>query len=267
MVEQKEDSDKDVSLNDASIDASKDGNVQFSLVTPVLKRHNRILDPARPEHAKLISTAVKAGPDYYDSDADDLPGRVKDTTKPHLFRNVAWGSQATDLANADEFSSAPDFSQFVPGRFELLPDGTVKDQKSKLVIKLIDKVGRPRIFVNPPPRDWNNQEAITALNKRSVQQIRRNTNVRFREVVQAYIPQERRWILSQLANGKPKKGWKAFVADFNKQFADTVVPGVAGSRPHRSHSSLTKEVERFSAIYAKGRVPVLTKGVKEECCD
>lgn len=238
-------------------DSDDDAGPQLSLFTPLMKRNARILDPAKPEHATLIANAPKAGSEYYDSDADDVAGDVKDTSKPHLFRNVVWGSHATDMTSSD-FPTEPEFTQFVPGRFELLPDGTVSDQKAKLIVKLTDKNGRKHIFTNPPPRDWHNQEAITALNKRTVQQIRRNTNVRFREVVQAYVAEERKFILANLTAGKPTNGWKAFVDAFNAQFEGEVLQGVSGSRPYRSHSSLTKEVERFGAkYYAKGLVPMV----------
>jgi hypothetical protein len=133
----------------------------------------------------------------------------------------------------------------------------VSDQKAKLGIKLLDNAGRKRIFTNPPPRDWNNQEAISALNKRTVQQIRRNTCVRFRDVVHAYVQAERRWILANLVNGKPEVGWRDFVKQFNAQFEGKVVEGATGPRPFRSVSSLTKEVERFGPMwYAKGLVPL-----------
>jgi hypothetical protein len=59
-------------------------------------------------------------------------------------------------------------------------DGSAADQKAKLVIKLTDGNGKKHIYTNPPPRHWNNQEAITALNKRIVQQTRRTTSVLFR---------------------------------------------------------------------------------------
>ncbi|KAG9184957.1 hypothetical protein G6011_11787 [Alternaria panax] len=230
------------------------------IAAPTMKRMERILDPNRADHAALIAAATKAGTEYYDSDSSDVAGDVKDTSKPKLFRNVTWGAYATFYDNDTDFQAQPDFTQFVPGRFELLPDGTVRDQKHKLVVKLLDKNGKKRVFANPPPRDWASQEAITALNKRTVQQIRRNTSVRFREVVQAYLQEERTWILANLTNGKPTKGWKAFVDAFNKAFAGKVLVGTAGARPARSHSSLTKEVERFGAeFYVKGLVPVLAK--------
>ncbi|KAI4908175.1 hypothetical protein J4E90_008799 [Alternaria incomplexa] len=229
---------------------------------PTMKRNKRILDPKRADHAALIATAAKAGNEYYDSDVGDVAGDVKDTTKPELFRNVTWGAYATDYADDDNFKANPEFTQFVPGRFELLADGTAFDQKHKLVVKLLDKNGKKRIFANPPPRNWASQEAITALNKRTVQQIRRNTSVRFREVVQAYVAEERKWILANLTAGKPTKGWKAFVEAFNQTFGGKILAGTAGARPLRSHSSLTKEVERFGAdFYMKGRVPVTAKKV------
>ena len=42
---------------------------------------------------------------------------------------------------------------------------------------------------------------------------------------------------------------------FNREFEGNGVAGVEGVRPKRSHSSLTKEVERFGGIYRKGEVP------------
>ncbi|KAF1937385.1 hypothetical protein EJ02DRAFT_356974 [Clathrospora elynae] len=256
----------DDSMFDAGDEEDSDNEQpKFSLVTPAMKRNQRILDPSKPEHAALIASATKVGTEYYDSDAQDVPGDVKDTSKPDLFRNVAWGSYATSYDNEAEFVKEPEFTQFVPGRFELLPDGTLRDQKSKLIIKLLDKAGRKRIFANPPPRDWASQEAITALNKRTVQQIRRNTNVRFREVVRAYVPEERRWILENLSSGKPTQGWKTFVEDFNKRFEGMKIAGAIGTRPYRSHSSLTKEVERFGAdFYVKGLMPVTARKGKKE---
>lgn len=146
-------------------------------------------------------------------------------------------------------------TQFVPGRYERLPDNTASDQKQKLLIRFTDSTGRQRIFTNPPPVDWNDQAAITALNKRTVQQIRRNTAVRFREVVEPYVEMERKWILEHLEQGKPKGGWKKFVDGFNETFEGVEIEGAKGLRPKRSHSSLTKEVERFGKEYAKGKVP------------
>ncbi|KAF3044469.1 hypothetical protein E8E12_010982 [Didymella heteroderae] len=237
----------------SSPNSSSDSKLILS--SNVLKRAERMLDPTNPDHAKLIAAATKAGSEYYDSDAEELPGNVKETNKPHLFRNVKWGSLATDYSNPEDFTTEPEFTQFVPGRFERLPDGTTSDQKQKLIIKLTDKQHRQRIFLNPPPRDWNNQEAITALNKRTVQQIRRNTSVRFREVVEPYVKEEREWILAHLTDGKPTGGWKKFVNAFNREFEGKTWVGCSVARPERSHSSLTKEVERFGAAYAKGIVP------------
>ncbi|KAF2844777.1 hypothetical protein T440DRAFT_523234 [Plenodomus tracheiphilus IPT5] len=255
-VVSKDEDDAMFDAGDEGDSISEDAGPSFSLLTPALKRRNRILNASYAPHAQLVANSTKAGPEYYDSDAEDAPGEAKDTGKPHLFRNVTWGVYATDYTNDADFVKEPEFTQFVPGRFELLPDGTVSDQKAKLVIKILDKSGRKRIFANPPPRDWNNQEAVTALNKRTVQQIRRNTNVRFREVVRAYVPEERRWILANLTAGKPSQGWKVFVEEFNKRFEGKVVTGANGTRPYRSHSSLTKEVERFGPdFYAKGLVP------------
>ncbi|KAI1524217.1 hypothetical protein PtrSN002B_011259 [Pyrenophora tritici-repentis] len=51
------------------------------------------------------------------------------------------------------------------------------------------------------------------LSKRTVQKIRRNTKVRFRVVVQAYVSEECRWILANLIAGKRNKGWKEFVEE------------------------------------------------------
>jgi hypothetical protein len=251
---------------DAGDESKGEDGTTITLITPTMKRNERMLDPTNPAHAPLIAAATKAGAEYYDSDDSDVAGDVKDTKKPGLFRSVKWGSYATDRSRDSEFVAEPEFTQFVPGRFELLPDGTLRDQKEKLIVKLLDKAGRKRIFANPPPRDWSSQEAITALNKRTVQQIRRNTNVRFRGVVRAYVDEERRWLLAHLTNGKPTSGWKAFVEEFNQTFEGQKVLGTAGTRPYRSHSSLTKEVERFGAdFYAKGLVPVTAKrGGKQE---
>ncbi|KAF2025792.1 hypothetical protein EK21DRAFT_32519, partial [Setomelanomma holmii] len=245
-------------------DSDNESFEQLSLMQPTMKRSDRMLNTKNPEHAQLVANATKVGSEYYDSDADDIPGDIKGIKKSHLFRNVAWGSYATDTTNNDDFPTLPEFTQFIPGRFELLPDGTVADQKAKLVIKLTDEHGKKRIFTNPPPRDWNNQEALTALNKRTVQQIRRCTKVRFREPVEAYLDVERRWILANLKDGKPKDGWKAFVKAFNDRFEGKVVQGSKALRQARSHSSLTKEVERFGKdFYAKGLVPVVSKKEKK----
>jgi hypothetical protein len=82
-------------------------NQQLSLMTPALKRSERKLDMHDPEHRKLIARATKVGSEYYDSD-EELPGNVKDTSKPHLFRNVKWGTHATDFSNDAEFTTEPE---------------------------------------------------------------------------------------------------------------------------------------------------------------
>ncbi|KAF1967701.1 hypothetical protein BU23DRAFT_404028, partial [Bimuria novae-zelandiae CBS 107.79] len=227
-------------------------------------RKQRTVDPNDPADAHLILLAVKASSDIYDSDAEDLPGDCSKqlTSKPELFRNVRWGPAATDMSNEADFPTEPEFSQFVPGRWERLAEGSVRDQKHKLLIKMTSKDGRKLIFKNPPPKDWTDQKALTCLNKRISQQIRRNTDVRFREEVEPYLREERVWINEHLVSGKPGNGWKAFVAEFNVAFAGKVLEGAAAPRPLRTHSSLTKEIERFGKdFYSKGLVPV-TKGAK-----
>jgi hypothetical protein len=249
----------------SDVDSDDESVQQLSLSQPITKRSERILDPKKPEHAKLIAKGTKVGAEYYDSDADDLPGPIKGITKSHLFRNVTWGAYAKDMSNDADFPTRPSFTQFVPGRFERLPDGTVSDQKSKLIIKLTDHKGKKHIYTNPPPRDWNNQEAITVLNKRTVQQIRRTTEIKFRARVDEYIDAERKWLLANLTAGKPTNGWKRLVASFNEQFAGKVVKGSSGRRPARTQSSLSKEVGRFGdKFYGKGLVPVLAKKVKKQ---
>ena len=246
-------------------DSDNESVQNASSVHVALKRSERILDVSNDEHAKLIAAAPKVGNEYYDSDAEDIPGPIKGISKSHLFRNVSWGAYATDKSNDDDFPSRPVFRQFVPGRFERLPDGTAADQKTKLIIKLTDNDGKKHIYTNPPPRDWNNQEAITALNKRTVQQIRRTTDVQFRARVPEYIDAERKWLVANLTSGKPTNGWKRLVADFNNHFAGKVVARATGPRPARTQSSLSKEVGRFSTeFYGKGLVPVLSKKVKNE---
>lgn len=74
-------------------------------------------------------------------------------------------------------------------------------------------------------------------------------------MVEPYIKEEREWILAHLANGKPIGGWKRFVDDFNRAFEGRVLQSGGAKRPARSQSSLTKEVERFGKMYAKGVVP------------
>lgn len=250
--------DSKTKKKDADGDSVMSGTEELTsliLMQPSMKRKNRIVDPEKDADAALIAAAVKDGSEIYNSDAEDLTGNPKHTKQTHLFRNVQWGPAATDMTG--DFPTKPEFSQFVPGRWERMPDGSIADQKHKLIVKLTDKHGQKRIFTNPPPRNWNNQEAITILNKRTVQQIRRNTDVRFREVVEPYIEAERSWILANLSNGKPMHGWEKFVNAFNRQFAGRTLDDVPGRRPERSQSSLTKEVERFGEkFYKKGLVPV-----------
>jgi hypothetical protein len=81
---------------------------QLSLMLPLMKRNQRILDPENPKHKKLIARATKVGSEYYNSDTEDQPGDVRDTTKPHLFRNVNWGTYATDETNDAEFPTRPE---------------------------------------------------------------------------------------------------------------------------------------------------------------
>ena len=90
----------------SSPDSSPDSKLILS--SNVLKRAERILDPGNPDHARLIAAAIKDGSEYYDSDADELPGNVKETNKPHLFRNVKWGSLATNYSNPSDFTTEPE---------------------------------------------------------------------------------------------------------------------------------------------------------------
>ncbi|KAH7135780.1 hypothetical protein B0J11DRAFT_597005 [Dendryphion nanum] len=235
----------------------KKGNVV--LMKPKNKRSERIVNDEDPVDAALIAQAIAdgnmAGEDIYDTD-NDMPGNAPLVSKPELYRNVCWGSTALRMEGPDS-DFEPGFVQFVPGRWERMPDGTIRDQKKKLVVKLTDLSGQRRIFKNPPPKDWKNQEVITLMNKRAVQQIRRNTDIRFREVVTPYAQAERQWILDHLDNNvKPVDGWPAFVDGFNKAFKGKIIEGDNKPRPKRSHSSLTKEVERFSHVYHQNRVPV-----------
>ncbi|KAJ4359508.1 uncharacterized protein N0V89_000063 [Didymosphaeria variabile] len=243
-----------------SVGAGADGII---LKATQATRKQRIVDPTHPADALMILATSKAGFDIYDSDAESVAGDVSTSvsTKPELFRNVTWGPAANDTSNDAAFPTEPSFDQFVPGRWERLPDGTIRDQKHKLIVRLTSKDGRKMLFKNPPPKDWNDQKAITCLNKRVSQQIRRNTAVRFRLEVESYVHEERVWINEHLTNGKPGNGWKAFVEEFNEQFAGEMLEGCEGVRPTRTHSSLTKEVERFGKeFYAQGKVPVLKEG-------
>lgn len=249
---------KDIEMTDPEDSTEPTGSdEELELWLPKMKRSKRIVNPNDPDDAALIAEAIeegkKAGEEIYDSDAEEAKDELTNMRKPQLFRNVVWGNAAYDT-DGDDFEMSR-FIQFVPGRWERMPDGTVEDQKRKLCINLIDHKGVRRIFKNPPPKDWSNQEALTILNKRIVQQIRRNTNVRFRANVTPYTQDERGWILANLnKEGKPRKGWKRFVAEFNDNFSGKNVDGK--DRPERSHSSLTKEVERFSEQYYKqGKIP------------
>lgn len=107
-----EDSDyEDDAMFDAGDEESSPNaspNSKLVLSSNVLKRSERILDPTNPDHAQLIAVATKAGSEYYDSDADELPGSVKETNKPHLFRNVSWGTLATDYSNPSDFTTEPE---------------------------------------------------------------------------------------------------------------------------------------------------------------
>jgi hypothetical protein len=244
--------------------SNHDGNVEISddeddandifLVEPKLKRTERMVDPNKPEDAALIAQATKAGSEIYDTDAEDFAGDVKGTGKPGLYRSVKWGVAATSFEN---FEQTEPFVDFVPGRWERQPDGSVRDQKHKLLVKFVDLKGKQKIFKNPPPKNWNDQTALTALNKRSVQQWRRNTKYRFRKVVTQYMHEERVWILKHLnIDGKPTVGWKPFVKNFNEKFEGKIITGQDDPRPARTQSSLTKEIERFASEYKAGRVPV-----------
>jgi len=239
---------------DVEISDNEDDANDIFLVEPKLKRTERMVDPNKPEDAALIAQATKAGSEIYDSDAEDLAGDVKGAGKPGLYRNVKWGVSATSFQN---FKQTEPFVDFVPGRWERQPDGSVRDQKYKLLVKFFDFKGKQKIFKNPPPKDWNDQTALTALNKRSVQQWRRHTKYRFRKVVTQYIHEERVWILEHLnAEGKPTVGWKPFVKNFNDKFEGEIIAGQDEPRPARTQSSMTKEIERFASEYKAGRVPV-----------
>lgn len=248
----------DVEMTDKEIneDEQPKSKPNLTLWQPAMRRAQRIVNADDPESYVAIQHAIADGRSYddvyFDSD-EDLNDPPTNVGKPDLFRNVRWKDAAFDT-ETEPFETT-EFTQFVPGRWERLPSGELRDQKEKLVIKLIDLNGNRRIFQNPPPKDWKNQEALTALNKRIVQQIRRNTDIRFRPQVIPYSQEERRWILANLnSESKPKKGWRRFVDEFNEQFEGKVIDGDA--RPARTHSSLTKEVERFrEEYYSKGKIP------------
>jgi hypothetical protein len=94
-----------------------------------MKRSKRMLDGTNPEHAQLVAATTKAGADYYDSDADGLPGPIKGIAKSHLFRNVTWGVYATNKSNDADFPTSPCFRQSVPGRFERLPMARLRTRR------------------------------------------------------------------------------------------------------------------------------------------
>jgi len=240
---------------DSGSDTDEESEPEYFLVEPKLKRSARIVDPSNPAHAELIRQATLVGSEIYEEDvAQDLPGDPPNCSRPELYRNVKWGTAATSY---DEFKQTEPFIDITPGRYELQPDGTVKDQKYKLVVKLYDLKGNRKIFRNPPPKDWNNQAALSALNKRIVQQWRRNTRYRFRKAVTPYLPEERAWILKTLNDrGKPASSWKSFVQDFNAKFEGQMLTGQDAPRPERTQSSLSKEISRFSVDYKAGKAPV-----------
>jgi hypothetical protein len=228
------------------------------LVTREMKRKDRIVNPEDPNDAALIAKSTKASKDIYDSDAELEEGEIgRNILHKDLFLNVRWGPYAYEKDD-EEFVQTLEDDTLIPGRWERLPDGTLRDQKAKLVVKVIDEHGNKKIFRNEPPKDWNNQTAISILNKRILQQVRRNTNVRRRDLVVPYERFEREWISKNLTKeAKPRKGWTQFVREFNREFKGKEFPNVEGKRPERTKSSLTKEVDRFREEYAKGKVPDL----------
>lgn len=233
---------------------------ELHLLTVEMKRKDRILHPDKnPRDAALIAAAPRDGPEIYDDDATPLPGKVgHNISNPEWYENVRFSLACYDTETEPFVESYHTYTPFVPGRFERMADGTVRDQKHKLIVRVIDsKTGNRMIFRNPPPKDWNHQEAITATNKRIAQQYRRNSNIRFRRVMTPYCKQEREWILTQLGkDGKPRKGWTTFCTEFNEQFEGKIIADIAEPRQARTASSLTKEVERFAADYKAGRVPI-----------
>jgi hypothetical protein len=110
MLHEDSDYESDAMFDAGDEKSSPNSSLDCKLVlsSNVLKRSERILDPTNPDHAKLIAAATKAGSEYYDSDADELPGNVKETNKPHLFRNVKWGPLATDYSHPSDFTTEPE---------------------------------------------------------------------------------------------------------------------------------------------------------------
>jgi hypothetical protein len=218
-----------------------------------MERKRRILDPSNEADAALIASAPKAGAEYYDSDEDVDPG------PNDLFRDVHWGALANDFSDNEAFPSEPSFRYFVPGRFERLEDGSASDQKHKLIVRLTNTNGRKVIYCNLPPRDWNNQKAISGLNQSVSGLYRRNTDAKLCTRV-PYTEAERDWILTNLTNGKPPHGWKQFAEDYNNQFAGKVILGDDNSRPRRSTPGLKQAVSRWGErSHAKGVMPIAQK--------
>jgi hypothetical protein len=218
------------------------------------------IDPADVNNAKLIATTSRARADHYDSDADGLP--VMKNPKD-LFRDVRWRDHTTEKSNDDDFPASLAFRAFIPGRFERLANGTAFDLKRKLIVKLTDIKGNKCIYANLPPRDWINQDAIAALNKKMLQLIRRNTAFKLRARVVDYVGVERALIPAHLNNGKPAHGWKRCADDFDKQFAGKVVPCAERLRPARSQGSLSEEVSGRKEFDGKSVIPVMHKTVKK----
>lgn len=225
-----------------------------------------MVDPKDPEDRRLINAAESQGKGlgaaYWAADPQDRTPDIKGCKNPRSFQNVLWnqGLDRTDLPDGEWEDS--DFTQnplYVPGRWERMPDGSVRDQAWKLVVRLTDANGNRKVILNYPPRDWDDKETITALNKRQTQQIRRWTDKRLRDVVVPYAQQERQWILDNLnKDAKPTTGtWKAFTERFNAAHqGKTLQEAPLQPRPERTTSSITKEVARFAKeYYSKGRVP------------
>ncbi|KAF2021000.1 hypothetical protein BU24DRAFT_469768 [Aaosphaeria arxii CBS 175.79] len=241
------------------------GNVRIH--TPIMTRASRMVDELNPQDARLIQEAIqqgrKAGSDVYDSDPEaDYKEELKQYNKKNVYRNVRWGDGAYQTNAPDDQWKVTNFTPFVPGRWERMPDGTLRDQKEKCIIRILDQQGKKRIFLNHPPKDWNDHAALAALNKRVVQQIRRHTKIRFRNAALPYAQEERIWISKNLKPNetKPLKGWGRFVAEFNEAFqGKTLGEFPHQPRPARTQSSLSKEVERFAKIYKSGDIPITAK--------
>lgn len=244
-------------------DKEDDRSSNTILIEAWTSRQKRIVKEEDPKDAELIAKAIAdgkmAGDEVYDTDGEDDPSTInKNVKNAEWYNPVRWGEETFDTDDATwKPTVLEEFTNFVPGRWEHMPDGEIRDQKHKCVIKLVDLNGKKVIFHNNPPKDWSDQKAISALSKRIVQQIRRNTNYRFRDVVTPYLPEERKWILTQLKAGKPRKGFRAFRADFNRQFAGKKITGDANIRPYRSESSLQKELDGRKEDYKNGQIPIL----------